>query len=166
MDPIDIGDRSKIVSIRFSQSELELLAHRAEVIGTPLSSYIRTMASIPVKFADAYGSACAGDALPAMVVYQNELSDARKSVMLTYLNMSTVARELNAIRKGDADIADLADVLERHARSMGELIDLYDVLVDLLGQAITSMRAIRSNVEIVPLPKPQEAADAPAQATV
>lgn len=166
MDPIDIGDRSKIVSIRFSQSELELLGHRAEVIGTPLSSYIRTMASIPVKFADAYGSVGADDALPAMVVYQNELADVRKSVMLTYLNMSTVARELNAIRKGEQDIAGLAETLGRHTRAMGELVDLYEVLVDLLGQAITSMRAIRSNVEIVPLPKAREVADAPAQATL
>ncbi len=153
MESIDIGERCKIISVRFSQAELELLSHRAEMLGTPLSSYIRTMASIPVKFADVYGSLEPDDAIPAMVVYQNELTDARKNVMLVYLNMMTVTRELNAIRKS-GELDELAETLEHHTQTMGKLVELYEVLIDLLEQAIRSMRAMRSGAEIIPLPEP------------
>lgn len=126
--------RSRVKSVRISEDEEAIIAHYAELCGMSVSEYMRVSALQKIRLAESADDRPRGNEIPVLLVHQDELEQASKSLREYTFKFNMQANQISRIAKAKCNSDEIEAALEKHSENMHETISFLSDLADTIKE--------------------------------
>lgn len=141
--------RSRVKSVRVSEDEEEIIAHYAEQCGMSISEYMRVAAMQKIRLAQGADDRPRDNEIPALLVYQDELRQASKSLREYTFKFNMLAKQIARMSKAKCNSDEIEAALEKHFENMRETISFFSNLADVIEELTIFMSTQKQHAWLV-----------------